>query len=90
MNEDRIYIDEKKAELVIEFTLDESRERFHKYVVLLGKTATAGSLANWLAHLYGKSWLTAEMMKRIIYKIDDYYQELGRFPTAPMITKAVS
>ena len=90
MNEDRIYIDKKTAKLVIEFSLDESRERFHKYVIPLGKTLTAGSLANWLAHLYGKSWLTADMMKKIIYTIDDYFQELGRFPNAPIITKVMN
>jgi len=90
MNGNNIYIDKEKADLVIEFTLNESRERFHKYIVPLGKTVTAESLANWLAHLNGKSWLTAGMMKKIIYIIDDYYQELGRFPNAPIITKVVS
>ncbi len=69
-----IYRDEKN--ITINFKLSSEQEGFHKYLIPLEKIQSGYDLDQWLAHLYTKSWVSDELIRKLIFVVNDYFREI--------------
>ena len=67
-----VIIDEEKQVMEIVFKLHNSNLE-NKYPIPLSKIRTKGQLTDWLSQLLTKSWIDFQLLRKVIFAFDDYF-----------------